>query len=161
MNLTLGKSYLYSKLSLNFRHRILTHTVHEAVDLDHPNQNLWKATKSPMDIQITNHKRFQTLQGRRKRTDLAHNVLGCLRASQGTISIFISEYWWQWWLHLRDLWDTIKKTNIGIMEVHEGTENLCEERMAKNFTNLRKEMYIQIYYLEVRWTQSLPTRHII
>ena len=36
------------------------------------------------------------------------------------------------------------------MEVHEGTENLFEERMAKNFTNLRKEMYIQIYYLEVR-----------
>ena len=48
--------------------------------------------------------------------------------------------------NLRDLKDTIKQIIICIMQVRDGderekgTENLCEESMAKNFLNLGEEI---------------------
>lgn len=40
---------------------------------------------------------------------------------------------------LKDLWDTIKRTNIHIVGVPEGGERIFEEIMAKNFINLMKD----------------------
>ena len=51
---------------------------------------------------------------------------------------------------LRDLWDTIKGTNIGIIEVPEevekkkGTEEIFEEIIVENFPNMRKELGNQV-----------------
>ena len=50
---------------------------------------------------------------------------------------------------LRDLWDTIKHTNISTVDVPEGQErgevkNVFEEIMAKKFPNLKKEADIQV-----------------
>ena len=51
---------------------------------------------------------------------------------------------------IRDLWDNIKHTNIRISgvpdgeEKEKGTENLFEEIMAENFSNLAKETDIQV-----------------
>lgn len=51
---------------------------------------------------------------------------------------------------LRDILNATNKTNIYIMRVQEGEEkekweeSLFEEIMAKNFTNLRKVMHLEI-----------------
>ena len=51
--------------------------------------------------------------------------------------------------HLRDHWDSIKYTNICIIGVPEGekreksVENVFDEIMAKNISNLEKETDIQ------------------
>ena len=55
---------------------------------------------------------------------------------------------------IRDLWDNIKHNNIRIIGVPEGdkrekgTENLFEEIMDENFTNLAKKIYIQVQEVE-------------
>ena len=51
---------------------------------------------------------------------------------------------------LRDLWDTIKYTNIQIIGVPEeeekkkGYENIFEEILVKNFPNMQKEIVNQV-----------------
>ena len=52
--------------------------------------------------------------------------------------------------NLRDLWENIKRTNIRIIGVPEeeekkkGTEKILEEIILKNFTNIGKEIVIQV-----------------
>ena len=52
--------------------------------------------------------------------------------------------------HLRDLWDTIKHTNIRIIGVREeegkkkGTEKIFEEIIVENFPNMGKEIVNQV-----------------
>ena len=51
---------------------------------------------------------------------------------------------------LRELWDNIKRTNICIIGVPEGeerekgAEKICQEIIAKNFSNMGKESLTQI-----------------
>ena len=51
---------------------------------------------------------------------------------------------------LRDLWDNIKRTNIGIREVTEeekktGTEKIFEEIIVENVSNMGKEIVNQVH----------------
>ena len=71
---------------------------------------------------------------------------------------------------LRDPWDNIKHTIIGIIGVLEGeerekgTENLSEEIMAENFHNLVKETGMQVQEAQEefqRWIQRGPHKDTI
>jgi len=62
--------------------------------------------------------------------------------------------------HLRDLWDSIKCTNIHIIGVpgeerEKGPETIFEETVAENFMNTGKEIVNQ-----VQEVQSVPSRII-
>ena len=56
---------------------------------------------------------------------------------------------------LRDVWDNIKRININIIGVQEGedrkkrSEKIFEDKIARNFLNIEKEMVTQI-----QWGQS-------
>jgi len=65
---------------------------------------------------------------------------------------------------LKDLWDSIKQNNICILGILVGgAENLFEEMIAENFSNLGKETYIQVQ--EVQRTpnkmNTIILRHIV
>ena len=62
-----------------------------------------------------------------------------------------------------DLWDNIKHANLCIIRIPEGEErkkgieNIFEEIKAENFTNLKKEIDIQIQEVQrfqTRWIQT-------
>ena len=67
---------------------------------------------------------------------------------------------------LRDLWDSIKHTNICIIGVPEGeerdkgAENLHEEIIAEKFPNLRKETDIQEQEVQRTSKKMNPERSI-
>lgn len=107
-----------------------------------------KKTKSEMKNSIAEKKNTRTEQQTRShrrihkwsgRQNNENHLIGTIKGQ----TIFKNES------SLRDLWDTIKHTNISTVDVPEGQErgevkNVFEEIMAKKFPNLKKEADIQV-----------------